>query len=74
MRFQERAAFESCGLQRWAEASEAVRVICFYGGEDIPVYALLAYAKSARTDLNPAERHQVARIAAAITRARKDKP
>ena len=46
-----------------------VRVVYFYGGGDIPVYALLAYAKSARTDLNPAQRRAVARVAAAIKRA-----
>ena len=50
------------------------RVIYFYGGDDIPVYALLAYAKSARTDLNPAERRAVAGIVAAIKEARKEKP
>ena len=55
------------------------RVIYFYGGEDIPIYALLAYAllayaKSARTDLNPAERRAVAGIVAAIREARKEKP
>ena len=50
------------------------RVIYFYGGDDIPVYALLAYAKSARTDLNPAERRAVAAIVAAIKGARKEKP
>ena len=49
------------------------RVIYFYGGEDIPIYALLAYAKSAKTDLNPAERRAVARIVAAIRRVRKEK-
>ena len=32
------------------------RVIYFYSGEDMPVYALLAYAKSARTNLSPSER------------------
>jgi hypothetical protein len=49
------------------------RVIYFYGGEDIPIYALLAYAKSTRTDLNPVERRAVAGIVAAIKRARKEK-
>ena len=49
------------------------RVIYFYGGEGIPIYALLAYAKSVRTDLNPAERRAVAGIVAAIQRARKEK-
>ena len=50
------------------------RVVYFYGGEDVPIYALLAYAKSARTDLNPAERRAVAGIVASIKRARKEKP
>ena len=49
------------------------RVIYFYGGDDMPIYGLLAYAKSARTDLNPAERRAVAGIVAAIKRARKEK-
>ncbi len=48
------------------------RVIYFYGGEDMPIYALLAYAKSARTDLSPAERRAVAGIAAAIKSAGKE--
>lgn len=46
------------------------RVIYFYGGEDIPVYALLAFAKSAKTDLTSAERRTVAALAAAIQAAR----
>ena len=48
------------------------RVIYFYGGEDIPIYALLAYVKSARTDLNPVQRRAVASIVAAIKRAGKE--
>ena len=50
------------------------RVIYFYRGEDIPIYALLANAKSARMDLNPAARRAVAGIVATIRRARKEKP
>ena len=49
------------------------RVIYFCGGVDIPVHALLAYAKSARTDLNRAERRTVSGIVAAIKGARKEK-
>lgn len=49
------------------------RVIYFYGGENIPVYALLAYAKSAKTDLTPAERHAVAGIVKAIKSAGKER-
>ena len=49
------------------------RVVYFYGGEDMPIYALLACAKSARTDLNPAERSAVTGIVEAIKGARKEK-
>lgn len=45
------------------------RVIYFYGGEDMPIYALLAYAKSAKTDLSQAERRAVGRVVAAIKSA-----
>ena len=48
------------------------RVIYFYGVERTPVYALLAYAKSAKTDLSPAERRAVAALAAAIKAAGKE--
>ena len=49
------------------------RVIYFYGGEDMPVYALLAYAKSARTDLSPSERRAVRAVVAAIKSAGKER-
>ena len=49
------------------------RVICFYGGDRLPIYALLAYAKSASTDLNAAERSAVAAIVAAIKSAGKER-
>ena len=42
------------------------RVIYYYLGEDSPLYALLAYGKSARTDLTPDERRMVASLAAGI--------
>ena len=41
------------------------RVVYFYGGETMPVYALLADAKSARTEMSSTERRTVAAIAAA---------
>ena len=47
-------------------------MIYFFGGEDIPIYALLAYAKSAKTDLNPTQRRALAGIIAAIKRAGKE--
>ena len=49
------------------------RVVYFYGGEDLPVYALLAYAKSAKTDLSPLERRTVRTLAAAIKRTGKER-
>ena len=49
------------------------RVIYFYGGDDMPLYALLAYAKSAKTDVTPAERRAVATLTAAIRAAGKER-
>ena len=42
------------------------RVIYYYRDEGLPIYALLAYAKSAKTDLTPAERRAVSALAAAL--------
>ena len=53
--------------------SGGARAVYFYGGEDMPVYALLAYAKSAKTDLTSAERRAVAALAAAIRAAGKER-
>jgi len=51
------------------------RVVYYYLDELTPVYALLAYAKAARTDLTPPERRTVARLAAAIkTETRRHRP
>ncbi len=51
------------------------RVVYYHVGEDSPLYALLAYAKSARTDLTPEERRAVATLAASIkTEARSNRP
>ena len=51
------------------------RVLYYYLDEDIPLYALLAYAKSAQTDLTPEERRSVATLAASIkTEARSKRP
>ena len=43
-----------------------IRVIYFFGGEGVPIYALLAFSKSDKTDLNPGELRAVAALAAAI--------
>ena len=46
------------------------RVIYYYLDETMPVYALLAYAKTAKADMTPDERRTVAKIAAALKAAR----
>ena len=38
----------------------------------MPVYALLAYAKTAKTDMTPDERPTVSKLAAALKTARKE--
>ncbi len=48
------------------------RVIYYYLDETMPIYALLAYAKSSRTDLTPAERRTVSKLAAALKATRKE--
>ena len=48
------------------------RVIYFYGGERVPIYALLAYSKSQKTDLSPTERRAVAALVEAIRRQEKE--
>ena len=42
------------------------RVVYFYGGEHMPIYALLVYAKASRADMTPQERRAVARLAGAL--------
>ncbi|MYG80968.1 MAG: addiction module toxin RelE [Gemmatimonadetes bacterium] len=53
--------------------SGGARVIYFYGGDRMPIYALLAYAKSVQTDLRPAERRAVATIVQALKSAAKER-
>ena len=48
------------------------RVIYFYGGERVPIYALLAYSKSQKTDLSPTERRVVAALVEAIRMQEKE--
>ena len=42
------------------------RVIYFYTGKRMPIYALLAYSKADRADLSPGERRAVAALVEAI--------
>ncbi len=49
------------------------RVVYFYSGKDMPVYALLAYAKSVKTDLSPSEQRTVRTVVAALKNAGKEK-
>ena len=47
-----------------------VRVVYFFGGGGLPIYALLAYSKSDKTDLTPVERRAVAALVATIRHQR----
>src|SRR5690606_35152752 len=49
------------------------RVIYYWYGDEAPIYALLVYAKSVRTDLSPAEKKTVAAIAKAIKQHQRSK-
>ena len=49
------------------------RAIYFYGGEHMPIYALLAYAKSAKTDLSPPERRAIRAVVAALKSSGKER-
>ena len=46
------------------------RVIYYYLDETMPIYALLAYAKTAKIDMTPDERRTVSKIAATLKAAR----
>ena len=48
------------------------RVIYYFLDETMPIYALLAYAKSARTDLSPDQKRSVSALVAALKAARKE--
>ncbi len=48
------------------------RIIYYYADDNIPIYALLAYAKAARTDLSPRERREISLLAAELKSARKE--
>ena len=48
------------------------RVIYYYLDEAMPIYALLAYAKTAKTDMTPDERRTVSKLVAAFKAARKE--
>ena len=48
------------------------RVIYYYQDEAMPVYALLAYAKAAKTDMTSDERRTVSKLAAALKAAWKE--
>lgn len=51
--------------------SGGVRVIYYFYDREMPIYALLIYAKNERADLTPDERKAAAAFAAAIKAARK---
>ena len=49
------------------------RVIYYYRDEEMPIYALLVCAKSAKTDLTPAERRAVSALATALKATGKER-
>ena len=51
--------------------SGGVRVIYYFYDRDVPIYALLIYAKNERADLTAEQRKAVASFAAAIKALRK---
>jgi mRNA-degrading endonuclease RelE of RelBE toxin-antitoxin system len=51
--------------------SGGVRVIYYFYDEEMPIYALVIYAKNERADLTPEERRAVAAFAAGIKATRK---
>jgi hypothetical protein len=53
--------------------SGGVRVIYYFCGREMPIYALLIYAKNERADLTAKQRKAVAVFAAAIKATRKRK-
>ena len=48
------------------------RVVYYYLDETMPIYALLVYAKAAKTDMTPDERRLVSTLAAALKATRKE--
>lgn len=48
------------------------RVIYYYLDETMPIYLLLVYGKSARTDLTPDEKRAVSALVAALKATRKE--
>ncbi len=49
------------------------RVIFLYGGDDVPVFLLAAFAKNEKSDLSQAERNRLARTAAELVEAYRSK-
>lgn len=49
------------------------RIIYYYLDDDMPVYALLAYAKNAKTDMTPDEKKAVRALTAALKAVRKER-
>ena len=50
------------------------RVIYYYLDETIPLYALLVYAKNARTDMTPDEKKAVSKLAELLKAAARKEP
>lgn len=49
------------------------RIIYYYLDDAMPLYALLAYAKNAKTDMSPSEKKTVMALTSILKAARKEK-
>ena len=54
--------------------SGGARIIYYYLDGEMPLYALLAYPKNAKTNLTPDEKKAVRALVAALKRTRRKKP
>jgi hypothetical protein len=60
-----------CFAKEGGGKSGGYRVVTWFGGGDVPVFLLTVFAKGRQATLTPDERNRLARITAALKRARK---
>jgi len=51
---------------RWARQGGGARVIYLFGGEDVPVFLLAAFAKNEKSDLTARERMALGKTVTAL--------
>jgi hypothetical protein len=61
--FQEVEEFARCGSASAVAARAAARALIYlFGGEDLPVFLLAAFAKNEKADLSASERNALSRM------------